>query len=79
MKELLEKALNGTIIGYVTGDKNSSQISFTTYDGDAPLLNELVVLPDSSVYNCDSVIDVTTDDEREEGLSYVKVTLTKVK
>jgi len=46
--------------------------NFIVYSNNAPHEGDKILI-DSNIYQVKDVYDVTTDDEREEGLSYSKV------
>lgn len=57
--------------------KYGDEIKFTIYSNHAPKKGDVIVF-DSELYRFDSKVDVTTDEEREQGLSYSEVRMTKV-
>jgi hypothetical protein len=57
--------------------KNGDEIKFTIYSNHSPKKGDVIVY-DSELYKFDSKVDVTTDEEREQGLSYSEVVLVKV-
>lgn len=57
--------------------KYGDEIKFTIYSNHAPIKGD-VIMYDSELYRFDSKVDVTTDEEREQGLSYSEVRMTKV-
>lgn len=56
--------------------KQDNEIKFTIYSNHAPIKGD-VIMYDSELYRFDSKVDITTDEEREQGLSYSEVRMTK--
>ena len=56
--------------------KHGNEIKFTIYTNHAPQKGDIIVY-DGELYRFDSKVDVTTDGEREQGLSYSEVRMVK--
>ncbi len=75
MEELLNSIFHivGTPVLHPSSE-NVTSIRFTTYSNHSPSENDVIDIGGIN-FVCYSVIDVTSDEEREEGLSYDEVTL----
>lgn len=63
---------------HIIGDyKVDFRFSFVIYGDKSPMVCDRIKI-DENIYEVESVIDITSDGEREEGLSYGKVTLLKI-
>lgn len=62
-------------IGKIT--EYSDSIEFIMYQDKAPQKGDKIQR-NGEIYECTSEIDITTDDEREDGLSYSKIELTRI-
>jgi hypothetical protein len=73
MKELLKKFELFEPI-HIVGD--ADEVIITTYSNKCPETNTDYLI-DNSVYRVHNIIDVTTDEEFEEGLSFIEFKVIK--
>ena len=57
-------------------DEYGNELKFTIYTNHAPQKGDIIVY-DGELYRFDSKVDVTTDEEHEQGLSYSEVRMVK--
>lgn len=69
------KELEPKILGnyYISG-----YFSFTTLSHNSPREGDIVRLIDGATYKVTSVVDCTSDEEKEQGLSFDKIYLTLI-
>jgi hypothetical protein len=73
MKELLKKFEVFEPI-HIVGDDD--EVTITTYSNKCPETNT-DYLVNNGIYRVESILDVTTDEEFEEGLSYIEFKVIK--
>jgi aminopeptidase C len=56
--------------------KSNNEIKFTIYTNHSPVKGDVIAY-DGELYRFDSKVDITTDEERDRGLSYSEVVMAK--